>query len=107
MAFGGVPTGNIYAQFAAIAAGTMSNNGCTLTAIDNVAKIGNIIVAVAVLDVISVKNKTKIVITSTITNGLTPSINFNCSPSQFAKPLSEIPFASAKPPPNKINTPPW
>src|SRR5699024_5476556 len=41
----------------------------------------------------------------TIINGLTPSISFNCSPNHFAKPLSEIPLASAKPPPKRINTP--
>src|SRR5699024_11217125 len=94
----GVPTGSMYAQLAAIAAGTISNSGCTFTATDNVASIGKIIVAVAVLEVISVKNSTNIVITSTIINGLTPSISFNCSPNHFAKPLSEIPLASAKQP---------
>ena len=91
IAFGGVPTGSIYAQFAAIAAGTMSNNGCTFTATDNVARIGKIIVAVAVLDVISVKNNTNKVITMTMSNGLTPSSNVSCSPNQLAKPLEEIP----------------
>lgn len=105
IAFGGVPTGNMYAQLAAIAAGAISSNGCTPTATDNVAKIGKIIVAVAVLDVTSVKNKTKIVMTITIRIGLTPFNDFNCSPNHFAKPLSDIPLANAKPPPNKINTP--
>lgn len=105
IAFGGVPTGNMYAQLAAIAAGAINSNGCTPTATDNVAKIGKIIVAVAVLDVTSVKNRTKIVMTITIRIGLTPFNDFNCSPNHFAKPLSEIPFANAKPPPNKINTP--
>ena len=43
--------------------------------------------------------------TITIRIGLTPFNDFNCSPNHFAKPLSDIPFANAKPPPNKINTP--
>ncbi len=43
--------------------------------------------------------------TITITSGCTPSNIFSCSPSHFAKPLSEIPFAKAKPPPNNISTP--
>ena len=72
------------------------------TATDNVAKIGKIIVAVAVLDVTSVKNRTKIVMTITIRIGLTPFNDFNCSPNHFAKPLSDIPFANAKPPQIKL-----
>ena len=68
-------------------------------------RIGKIIVAVAVFEVTSVKNNTNIVMTITITSGCTPSNIFSCSPSHFAKPLSEIPFAKAKPPPNNISTP--
>src|SRR5699024_10079651 len=90
IAFGGVPTGSMYAQLAAIAAGTISNSGCTFTATENVASIGKIIVAVAVLEVISVKNRTNIVIIittivlrSSIINRLSPSISINCTPNHY------------------------
>src|SRR5699024_12026365 len=57
IAFGGVPTGSMNAQLAAIAAGTISVSGWTSSAIARPASTGMIIVAVAVLDVISVRNR--------------------------------------------------
>src|SRR5690625_7213043 len=57
IAFGGVPTGSINAQLAAIAAGSINASGCTSTAIASPARTGRIIVAVAVFDVNSVRKR--------------------------------------------------
>src|SRR5690625_4017440 len=75
MAFGGVPTGSMKAQFAATAHGTMSAYGWIFSAIASDATTGNIIVPVAVLDVISVKNRTTVVDTATITMKFIPTRN--------------------------------
>ena len=80
IAFGGVPTGNINAQFAAIAAGIISASGCMCIPTAIVAKIGNIIVAVAVFDVISVKNSTNSVTIKIIKMMLIPSRLDICLP---------------------------
>ena len=71
-AFGGVATGSINAQDAATAAVTISAYGWILSATARDAIIGNIMEAVAVLEVISVKNKTSAATTRTMIKILTP-----------------------------------
>ncbi|MFP3471158.1 hypothetical protein R0J90_14045, partial [Micrococcus sp. SIMBA_144] len=66
-AFGGVATGSMNAQLDAMPAPIIKAYGCTPIAADKDAIIGNIIVAVAVFDVISVKKITSVVTRSKIT----------------------------------------
>lgn len=105
IAFGGVPTGSMNAQFAAIAAGTINASGCTFIDTASAASNGRIIVAVAVFDVISVKNSTNnavIVMINIIGN---PLSKMSWSLSHASNLLVVIAFASANPPPNNSSTP--
>src|SRR5690625_7136909 len=71
----------------------------------NAAIIGNIIEAVAVLDVTSVKNITKVLTIIKTISICTPCKPINCSPLQADKPDSTNPSAIAKPPPNNNKIP--
>src|SRR5699024_8912838 len=71
-AFGGVATGNINAHDAATAAATINAYGWNPKATANEAIIGNIIEAVAVFDVISVKKITSVATTAITIMRLTP-----------------------------------
>lgn len=105
IAFGGVPTGSMKAQFAAIAAGTINAYGWTFSANASEASTGRIIVAVAVFDVISVKNSTNAAEMTTMTTKLNPSNTVSLPPIHSARPVSLKPVASARPPPNKRRIP--
>lgn len=61
IAFGGVPTGNMNAQFAAIAAGAIRIIGCTSNVIASAPSKGKINVAVAVFEVIYVITNKRII----------------------------------------------
>ena len=65
MALGGVATGNIKANEAAMVAGTIKNNGLIFTATDTAANMGKNVSTVAVFDVNSVK---KVMVAMTISN---------------------------------------
>src|SRR5699024_7482650 len=105
MAFGGVPTGSMKAQFAATAHGTMSAYGWIFSAIASDATTGKNIDPVAVLDVISVINRTTVVDTDEITMKFIPSRDAHRSPIQLESPVSVNPPAITRPPPNRMRIP--
>jgi len=74
IAFGGVATGSINAQEALIVAGIISINGSIPKPPAVAARIGKNMVAIAVLDVISVRNVTTREVTTTITTRGAPEI---------------------------------
>src|SRR5699024_7955199 len=103
--FGGVATGNINAHDAATAAATINAYGWNPNATAKDAIIGNIIEAVAVFDVISVRKITSVATTAITIMRLTPCKLDNCSPIQSDKPDSTNPEAIASPPPNNSKIP--
>lgn len=105
MVFGAVATGNIKAQLALIAAGTMRISGSIPAANAAVARIGIIKVVVAVLLVISVKKVMVIQIVAIITTICQVEIPASAAPSCSLKPDVTNAFAIAMPPPNRINIP--
>src|SRR5699024_2000794 len=104
-AFGGVATGSINAQDAATPAAIISANGWNPSATANAAIIGNIIDAVAVFDVISVKNMTKPTTIAITSSKLTPCNPESWDPIHSDNPDSTKPAAIAKPPPNNSKIP--
>src|SRR5699024_6488226 len=104
-AFGGVATGNINAHDAATAAAIINAYGWNPKATASDAIIGNIIEAVAVLDVISVKKITSAATTIITKNRLSPCKPANCEPIHSDNPDSTNPAAIARPPPNKSKIP--
>jgi len=104
-ALGGVATGNIKAQDAAMVAGIISRKGCTSIVIAIGAKIGSNMAVVAKFDVISVK---KLILN--VSTGMSKMIGrlsrrINLDPIHSASPVLENPAAKAIPPPKRINTP--
>src|SRR5699024_3421733 len=87
-ALGGVATGNINAHDAATAAAIINAYGWNPSATANAAIIGNIIDAVAVFDVISVKKITNAVTSTITTSKLTPCKPDSCIPIHSDKPDS-------------------
>ena len=87
MALGGVATGSIKAQEADIVAGIISMKGCTLTAKEVAAKIGIKVVAVAVLEVTSVKKVISRETNKTMPNTGTAPNPFKLPPIQPANPV--------------------
>ena len=105
IAFGGVATGNMKAHEADIVAGIMRRNGCTSSPTAVAARIGRKIVAIAVFDVISVRNVTMSAETTTRSTAGAPA-NKLIPPAIFAaSPLSRKPLPRAIPPPNSISIP--
>jgi hypothetical protein len=74
MAFGGVATGSMKAQLAAIQEATINAYGCTFMATDRDARMGSKMDAVATLEVISVRKFTRPVINNSIRNSSAPFI---------------------------------
>ena len=105
IAFGGVPTGSMNAQLAAMAQGTMRRYGWISSAIAKAAMTGRIIVAVAAFEVISVRNSTSAVGSTMISRTLVPSSIRSRSPIQAERPLSTKPAAMDSPPPNSRRIP--
>src|SRR5699024_3378685 len=100
-----ITTSNINAHDAATDAATINAYGWNPKATANEAIIGNIIEAVAVFDVISVKKITSVATTAITIMRLTPCKPDNCSPIQSDKPDSTNPDAIASPPPNNSTIP--
>ena len=104
-AFGGVATGSINAQLAAIVHGMAKKSGLTFMPIAKAINMGANVAIVAVLEFSSVKkiiNVTKIIIRRKI---LYPSKNTEKLPIQLARPVILNAFESAMPPPTSNNTP--
>src|SRR5699024_1246711 len=104
-AFGGVATGSINAQDAATPAAIISANVWNPSATANAAIIGNIIDAVAVFDVISVKNMTKPTTIPITRSNLTPCNQESCDPLHKHNPDSIKPSPIAKPTQNNSKNP--
>ena len=105
MVLGAVATGNINAQLALIAAGTISTSGGILAAKAAAAKIGSINVVVAVLLVISVINVMVKQIPSTRKKVSRVASCVSHAPSSAESPEERNAFAIAIPPPNKMSMP--
>ena len=104
-AFGGVATGSINAQLAAIVHGIAKKSGFTFMPIAKAMSIGANVAIVAVFEFNSVKkiiNATKIIIRIKI---LYPSKNKEKLPIQLARPVILNALESAIPPPTSNKTP--
>src|SRR5699024_4287136 len=93
------------AQDAATAAAIMSADGWNPNATASDAIIGNIIEAVAVFDVSSVKKITSAATTKKTTNMFRPCKPVNCEPIHSDRPDSTKPAAIASPPPKRSKIP--
>ena len=102
---GGVATGNINAQDALMAAGTISNLGSIAAPIAAAAMIGINIVVVAVLLVTSVKKVTQKQIVAMISKIGRSAISSNAEPMMELRPELVNAWAMDNPAPNKIRVP--
>jgi len=102
---GGVATGNMNAQDALMAAGTISNLGSIAAPIAAAAMIGINIVVVAVLLVTSVKKVTQKQIVAMISKIGRSAISSNAEPMIELRPELVNAWAMDKPAPNKIRVP--
>ena len=102
---GAVATGNIKAQLALMAAGTMSSSGRISAANAAAAKTGSMRVVVAVLLVISVRKVIEMQMLRTTRMSCSVASADNHSPSRPDRPVATNALAMAIPPPNKIRTP--
>ena len=102
---GGVATGNMNAQDALMAAGTISNLGSIAAPIAAAAMIGINIVVVAVLLVTSVKKVTQKQIVAMISNIGRSAISSNAEPMMELRPELVNAWAMDNPAPNKIKVP--
>ena len=102
---GGVATGNMNAQDALMAAGTISNLGSTAAPIAAAAMIGINIVVVAVLLVTSVKKVTQKQIVAMISKIGRSAISSNAEPMMELRPELVNACAMDNPAPNKIRVP--
>ena len=102
---GGVATGNMNAQDALIAAGTISNLGSIAAPIAAAAIIGINIVVVAVLLVTSVKKVTQKQIVAMISKIGRSAISSNAEPIMELRPELVNAWAMDNPAPNKIRVP--
>ena len=102
---GGVATGNMNAQDALIAAGTISNLGSIAAPIAAAAIIGINIVVVAVLLVTSVKKVTQKQIVAMISKIGRSAISSNAEPMMELRPELVNAWAMDNPAPNKIRVP--
>src|SRR6056300_209355 len=102
---GAVATGNIKAQLALIAAGTIITSGGIPAASEVAAKIGIRSVVLAVLDVVSVVNVTTRLITRIKAKVGKEVSSTKDSPKTLLKPEFTNPFAKQMPPANSSKTP--
>ena len=102
---GGVATGNMNAQDALMAAGTISNLGSIAAPIAAAAMIGINIVVVAVLLVTSVKKVTQKQIVAMISKIGRSAISSNAEPMIELRPELVNAWAMDNPAPNKIRVP--
>ena len=102
---GGVATGNMNAQDALMAAGTISNLGSIAAPIAAAAMIGINIVVVAVLLVTSVKKVTQKQIVAMISKIGRSAISSNAEPMMELRPELVTAWAMDNPAPNKIRVP--
>ena len=102
---GGVATGNMNAQDALMAAGTISNLGSIAAPIAAAAMIGINIVVVAVLLVTSVKKVTQKQIVAMISKIGKSAISSNAEPMMELRPELVNAWAMDNPAPNKIRVP--
>ena len=102
---GGVATGNMNAQDALMAAGTISNLGSIAAPIAAAAMIGINIVVVAVLLVTSVKKVTQKQIVAMISKIGRSAISSNAEPIMELRPELVNAWAMDNPAPNKIRVP--
>lgn len=102
---GGVATGNMNAQDALMAAGTISNLGSIAAPIAAAAMIGINIVVVAVLLVTSVKKVTQKQIIAMISKIGRSAISSNAEPMMELRPELVNAWAMDNPAPNKIRVP--
>ena len=102
---GGVATGNMNAQDALMAGGTISNLGSIAAAIAAAAMIGINIVVVAVLLVTSVKKVTQKQIVAMISKIGRSAISSNAEPIMELRPELVNAWAMDNPAPNKIRVP--
>ena len=102
---GGVATGNMNAQDALMAAGTISNLGSIAAPIAAAAMIGINIVVVAVLLVTSVKKVTQKQIVAMISKIGRSAISSNAEPMMELRPELVNAWAIDNPAPNKIRVP--
>ena len=102
---GGVATGNMNAQDALMAAGTISNLGSIAAPIAAAAMIGINIVVVAVLLVTSVKKVTQKQIVAMISKIGRSAISSNAEPMMELRPELVNAWAMDSPAPNKIRVP--
>ena len=102
---GGVATGNMNAQDALMAAGTISNLGSIAAPIAAAAMIGINIVVVAVLLVTSVKKVTQKQIVAMISKIGRSAISSNAEPMTELRPELVNAWAMDNPAPNKIRVP--
>ena len=102
---GGVATGNMNAQDALMAAGTISNLGSIAAPIAAAAMIGINIVVVAVLLVTSVKKVTQKQIVAMISKIGRSAISSNAEPMMELRPELVNAWAMDNPAPNKIRGP--
>ena len=102
---GGVATGNMNAQDALMAAGTISNLGSIAAPIAAAAMIGINIVVVAVLLVTSVKKVTQKQIVAMISKIGRSAISSNAEPMMELRPELVNAWAMDNPAPNKIKVP--
>ena len=102
---GGVATGNMNAQDALMAAGTISNLGSIAAPIAAAGMIGINIVVVAVLLVTSVKKVTQKQIVAMISKIGRSAISSNAEPMMELRPELVNAWAMDNPAPNKIRVP--
>ena len=102
---GGVATGNMNAQDALMAAGTISNLGSIAAPIAAAAMIGINIVVVAVLLVTSVKKVTQKQIVAMISKIGRSAISSSAEPMMELRPELVNAWAMDNPAPNKIRVP--
>ena len=102
---GGVATGNMNAQDALMAAGTISNLGSIAAPIAAAAMIGINIVVVAVLLVTSVKKVTQKQIVAMISKIGRSAMSSNAEPMMELRPELVNAWAIDNPAPNKIRVP--
>ena len=102
---GGVATGNMNAQDALMAAGTISNLGSIAAPIAAAAMIGINIVVVAVLLVTSVKKVTQKQIVAMISKIGRSAMSSNAEPKMELRPELVNAWAMDNPAPNKIRVP--
>src|SRR5690606_29922556 len=104
MALGGVATGIMKAQDAEIAAAANKGSTSIFSDMPIVINTGSTILAVAVLDVISVKKLIPVIISSVNTAIGRKSRYVKCSASQVVRSVVENPLAITKPAPKSNNT---